>query len=338
MVEFIVILVILFFAGKYLLFNVRVNSVAFMIFAIVAISLKPALIPVSTLSVSLLVVNIIDCIRDIIIADEFYGEMSDGIDAQFAVKSLITVALLLLGIFVWDGNLIYTFILRVVFLCVINPVIEAKVRNDVEGKIEIGYPLPYNKWQYSHFRKERYYYKNLVERLFNNGTLVVNVETVFEERDASNKKLADNYPTDMLSKLARVLQNNKEEKERMKVYEKALSENTVYKHTAYVSSAFFEQYASKIARVLKTKNKAFSPWKIKELAELQDLNLTAPNGYVGDVKWSEYFIIKSLRKLVHDGVINDFDCSDDPLDNHVYGVEMTSHDASSDPRLSLDDD
>lgn len=338
MLELIIIIVLLVFGGKYILFNVKTNSVIFIIFGVVAISLNPPLIPISWISITLLILNAIDCIRDIAIADEFYGKMSDGIDAQFATKSLMTVALLLLGIFVWDKNLIYTFIPRVVFLCIVNPIIAAKVRDDVQGKIEIGYPLPCNKWHYSLSRKERYYYQKLVKKLFDNGKLVANVETVLEERDVSSKKLSDSYPKTILSRVASVFQNNKETKEKTKRIEEELSEKVIYRHTAYISSAYFEQYASKIARVLKSKKASFSPWKIKELVELQDLHLTAPSGYIEDVKWSEYFIIKSLKQLVHDGVIKDFKCSDEPLDNHVYGVEMISRDASNDPRLALDDD
>ncbi len=338
MVELTIILVLLFFGAKYIFFNVKVNSVIFMLFGIVAISLKPPLIPISRLSVVLLAINIIDCIRDIAVADEFYGAMSDGIDKQFAIKSSTTVALLVLGWLVWDRTLIYIFIPRAVFLCTIYPFIAMKVKEDVQGKIEIGYPLPYNKWQYSCSRKECYYYQKLVKWLFDNGKLVTNVEIVSEERDVSSKKLSDSYPKTIFARVTSALQNDKETKTKIKNAEEKLSQKVMYRHTAYISSAYFEQYASKIAKVLESKKASFSPWKIKEFIELQDLNLNAPNGIVEDVEWSEYFIIKSLRQLVRDGIIKDFKCSDEPLNNHAYGVTMTSRDASSDPRLSLDDD
>ena len=338
MAEFIIIIALLIFGGKYILFGVKVNAIIFILFGIVAISLKPPLIPISWVSVILLAVNIIDCIYDIVIANEFYGDLSDGIDKTFAVKSLSTVALLLLGWFVWDRALIYTFIPRAVFLCIVHPAIAVKVQVDVQGKMEIGYPLPYNKWQYSRSRKVCYYYQKLVKKLFDNGKLVANVETVCEEYDVSSKKLSNSYPKTIFARVARVFQNNKEVKMKTKSIEEKLSKKSMYRHTAYISSAYFEQYASKIARVLESKKASFSPWKIKELIELQDLNLTAPNGYIEDVEWSEYFIIKSLKQLVRDGVIKDFKCSDEPLNNHAYGVAMTSRDASNDPRLSLDDD
>lgn len=337
MVELIIIIGVLFFVGKYILLNVRVNSVIFILFGIVALSLRPPLIPISWVSIILLAINIIDCIRDIAIADKFYKDMSDGIDKQFAIKSLTTVALLLLGWFFWDRTLIYAFIPRIVFLCIVDPLIAMKVKEDVQGKVEIGYPLPYSKWRYSRSVKECYYYQKLVKRLFDEGKLVANRETVMEECNESRKKLSDKYPKTIVARVMRTIKNDKEIKEEINNVTTKL-DNAVYRHTAYISSAYFEQYASKIARVLKNKNAAFSPWKIKELIELEDLNLTAANGYVGDVEWSEYFIIQSLKQLVRNGIINDFKCSDEPLNNHAYGVAMTSRDASNDPRLSLDDD
>ena len=71
---------------------------------------------------------------------------------------------------------------------------------------------------------------------------------------------------------------------------------------------------------------------------MEDLKLTAPNGYTGDVKWSEYFIIKSLKQLVHNGIINDIGSNlDEPLYNHAYGVQMKSNNCDNDPRFALDD-
>ncbi len=338
MAQFIIIAVIvLFFLSKFLLFNVKVNSVVFMIFGIVAITLDPPLVPVSEFSFVLVSVNIIDCIRDLVVSYKFYRHSDSGIDGQFAVKSLLTVALALLGWFVWDKSLIYMFIPRAVFLCIVHPLMALSVWNDIQGKIEIGYPLPYVKWQYSPSKKICYFYQKLITKLYDDGKLVANTETVIEERNLSNKRLSDSYPKSKFSKIASFLQN-KETKEKIKKIKDELNEDNTYRHTAYISSAYFEQYADKIERALKMQSSSFSPWKIKELSELSDLNLTTSNGYDGDVKWSEYFIIKSLKKLVRDGVITDFKCSDDPLDNHVYGVHMTSHNADSNPLLALDDD
>lgn len=334
MAELIIIIAVLVFCGKYILFNVKINSVIFMILGIVALSLKPPLIPVSTLSVILLVINIIDCIRDIAVSNDFYRSMEYGLDTQFVIKSLSTVALILLGWFVWDKNLIYAFLPRALFLCVINPIIAIKVMFDINGKMEIGYPLPYNKWQYSNSRYECYYYQKIIKSLFDKGELVANIDTVTEERDLSNQKYSKSYPKTILSKITNFF--NKETKAKMEEIEEEL--NNTSKHKAYISSIYFEQYANIIVKALKAKKTTLSPWKIKELIELKDLNLTAPNGYTGDVKWSEYFIIKSLKQLVRNGVINDIGNNiDEPLSNHAYGVQLKSNNCDNDPRFSLDD-
>ena len=62
--EFILILIVVFFLGKHLLFNVKINTVIFAIFSIIALTLNNPLIPVSGLSIILLIINLVDCIVD----------------------------------------------------------------------------------------------------------------------------------------------------------------------------------------------------------------------------------------------------------------------------------
>lgn len=330
MIELIIILAILIICGKHILFNVKVNSVIFIILGIASVSWKPPFLPVTNISIVLLALSIIDCIRDIAISDNFYRSLEYGFDSQYVVKSLTTVALILFGWFLWNKNLVYALFPRVIFLCIINPAIAIKVNHDVNDKVKLGYPLPYNEWQYSDSRKERYYYKKIIKRLYDNGTLVVNIDVIVDEKEKSNNKYSQNYPKTIIAKFIRLF--SKDTIKEMKNIENELSDTVLIKHAAYISSAYFEQYADKIAKVLKSRQGTFSPWSIKNMVELRDLNLNAQSGHAGDVKWSEYFIIKSLKQLVRSGDINDEDYNDnDPLNNHAYGVQIKSNSLDDNP-------
>lgn len=330
--ELIIILVILFFCGKHILFNVRLNSVIIMILEIVAVSLRPPLIPMTNLVLMLLALNIIDCIRDLVVAGDFYRSMDYGLDSMFVIKSLMTVASGLLGWFLWGHNLIYVLIPRAAFLCCVYPAIAIDVRLDVSDKVTVGYPLPYSKWHYSKSRKSCYYYEKLVKKLYDNGKLVSNADIIDAERDISNAKYAKAYPKTKLEKIANFF--NKEHKNEMATIEKALDNKTLIYHAAYINSDYFELYADKIAAAIKANGGKFlSPWKIKELADLNDLHLNEMNGYNSDVKWSEYFIIKSLKQLVKEGKLKDhsYYSENNPLENHAYGTKEKKNDLTNNP-------
>ena len=339
MVELILIIAALVFGCKYILFNVKINSIIFIIFGILAISLKPPLVHISGFSVILILIAVADCIYDMAIADKFYKNMSDGIDGYFAAKSLATAALFLLGWFAWDKTFIYAFLPRVVFLCIIQPIIAANVKDDVRSKMESGYPLPYSKWQYSSSEKENYYYQRFIQQLFDEGKLVTNIKTVIRERDISRKRLDKSYP----QKFIDVFRNTEQKKKRKEI-EAVLSDNVIYKHAAYINSEVFKQYGQRIEAVLNSRRSSYCPNVIKKFPELQDLHLTAPNGISADVEWSEYFIIDALKKLIKDGAaVKDFQDSGNPetedqtersnypLDNHIYGTKIKSNNRDNDP-------
>ena len=336
MLNAIIAIIILYFAGKYLLFHPKVNSIVFLILIAIAVTLRPALIQFNFISGLLLFLNVVDCIHDFVIANDYYDDISDNIDSSFAIKSLSIIALILLGWFLWNRNLIFALLPRAIFICLVFTSERATVKNDVNDKMIVGYPLPYNKWLYNSSKKICYHYNIIVKALFDSGALVANVEVVEEEFNKSNKKLEEIYPKRFIEKVFYVF--NKEEKEKIKQIKNKLSDTAASRRTAYISSAFYEQYSSKIAKALKERNAPFSPWKIKEFIELKELNLTVPNGQGQNIEWSEYFIIKSLKQLVEKGVINDYNISDNPLDNHVFGVHMKSRNLSNDPRFAIEDD
>lgn len=330
--ELIIVLAILFFCGKHILFNIRLNSVIIMILEIVAFSLRPPLISMTNITFLLLALNIIDCIRDLVVANNFYRSLDYGLDSMFVIKSLITVAFGLLGWFLWGHNLIFVLLPRAVFLCCVYPVIAINVRLDVSDKVTVGYPLPYSKWHYSNSRKSCYYYEKLVKKLFANGKLVTNIDTIRDELDISNAKYAKAYPKTKLEKITNFF--NKEHKKNLVAIEKALDNKTMIYHAAYINSEYFEQYADKITAAIKANGGKFlSPWKIKEMADLNDLHLNEKNGYNSDVKWSEYFIIKSLKQLVKEGKLKDhtYYSENNPLENHAYGTKEKKNDLTDNP-------
>lgn len=333
--ELIIILAILFFCGKYILFNVRLNSVIIMILEIVAISLKQPLIPTTNFALLLLALNIIDCIRDLIVANNFYRSMDYGLDSMFVIKSLITTISGLLGWFLWEHNLIYALLPRAAFLCFVYPIIALNVKLDVNDTVIVGYPLPYSKWHYSNSRKSCYYYEKLIKKLFDNGKLVTNIDVINYERNISNDKYAKIYPKTKSEKIINFF--NKERKEEMKIIENELDDKTLIYHAAYINSEYFEKYADRIAAALKANGGKFlSPWKIKDMVELNDLHLRERNSYNNDIKWSEYFIIKSLKQLVKEGKLKDhtYYSENNPLTNHAYGTKEKKNDLTNNPAFT----
>lgn len=315
----LIVIGILIFLGKHILFNPRVNSIITIIcIAIFVIVGNPNAIMV-------FIIPIIDCILDIIRAESYYEDVEVDIDKLYMIKSLTSIPTLGLA--------------RAIFLLIVNPLISRSVSSNIKKKMAAGCPLPYRIDNYSNLAAKDYYYGRYINRLEKDGLLVSNIETVKVETNISKRKLANLYPKKIMEKIVDFFAGDKEQKDLRKEAEKTLDDNSTVWHMAYISVDYYEQYQSKISEAILQRKKIFSTHTIKAFEELKSLNLTAPVGKKKiSTKWSDYFIIQTLNPFVENGAIIDARCSDEPLNNHQYGLEMISRNANDIPGLALDDD
>ena len=318
-----VVIILLILLGKYILFSPRVNSVITIIWFAIIVIHAPG-------SIVLIIIPIIDCIRDIMIAEDYYEDLEIGIDKLFMIKSLTSI--LTLGF------------ARVIFLFIVGPIISRSVSSDIKKKIAAGQPMPY-KSLYSKLKARNYYYAKKINMLEQEGVVIANIKTVDDEANIRRKKFDELYPEKLLAKLTDMVAGDKEIKEKRKEAEKKLKPWSIKECYAYLSFAVFEQYPKLISEVMSKKG-TYSPSVIKDFKELKDLQLPLVfnSGNDKSMEWSEFFIIQALQPLVADGIFEDNDFSDnDALNTHAYRyskseVPMPSIDASNDPLLALDDD
>lgn len=334
--EIIIALIIIIFLAKYIFFDVKINSVLFLIASVVMFFWKPEFFPNTGIALVLLILNAIDCIRDVVVSYDYYGNGSKKMDGMYALKSLSSVILIIVGCVSADRNLALAFIPRAVFLLLIYPIEYLKVSSDVNSSLEAGLPIPVYFSHYSSSRKDRYWYNKVINSLLENNKIISNEDTVSEEVKCSEDKLSKNYPEGMLNELLLSV-FDKQKKEKLNQIKEKLKDYNVYKHVAYVSKEFYAEFGDKLYAVIVGKKAPYSTNVIRTFPELKMYKLNSPNGISGDTEWSEFFISKILNGYVKKGKLKDFTCSDEPLDNHAYGVSIKSHNASDDPRLALDD-
>lgn len=316
----VVILILAILLGKYILFSPRVNSGITMIWLVLIVIREP-------IAIILIIIPLIDCIRDIIIAKDYYEDLEIGIDKLFMIKSLTSILTLSFA--------------RVIFLLIVGPIIAHSVSSDIQKKIKEGRPLPY-KSLYSKLQAKNYYYAKKIEMLEQKGIIISNIITVDNEADIRRKKLDGLYPKKLLDKMADMVAGDKEIKEKRKEAEGKLKPWVLKKYYAYISADVLAQYQKIIIEVMSKKG-PYSPSVIKDFKELQLLrDVNGGKAKSGD--WREFFVIQVLNPLVAVGVFEDNDFSDnDALNTHVYRyikseVPMKSIDANNDPLLALDDD
>lgn len=326
----IIVIGIIILLGKHVLFNPRVNSIIGIICYILLISLAwRREIGISIIAIILISIAIIDCIRDIIIAENYYEDIEIAVDKLYMIKSLTSI--LTLGF------------ARVIFLLVVGPLLSYSVSSDVKRKIQSGYPLPHSSC-YSRLEAKNYYYAKRIDRLEKEGAVISNIKTVNSEAKIRRKKLDSLYPEKLLAKMADMVAGDKDMKAKRKEAEAKLNSYSLKKCYAYLSSSTFERLPQLLSEVM-SKKPPYSVSYIKNFEELKALNLTI--SFVSydnkNTDWSEYFIIQALQPLVSDGTFQDFDWNDnDPFDNHVYQytksvVQMKSIDGDTDPLFALDD-
>ena len=359
--EILIAIVILYFCIKYVLFHVKINSVVCLLMYIgltvaIIVANQRAPLQLGIIFWILLLLNIADCIRDLVVADEYYENISDEIDKLFAVKSVST-AVIIIGIVIFlfvvgclplrGGqnasfrpyiNLLYIpLIPRAFFFLVIYRFQKTRVLQAINEKIKNDAPLPSLSWCFSNSKSAQYYYKTLMSTMSKSLDLVSNDAVVNREWNASRAKLDAKESKKLKDKI--VMNLTQEGKKALAAMDYADNELNCYgSYKAAISRDVYNRYAEEILPVLKAKNGAFSPGDIKAFPELKHLNFYQSNGMVSNSKWADFFIIGILQEYAKNGLINQYDFSDKPLENHQYGVSVKSRNASDDPRLALDDD
>ena len=318
----IVVIFVIVCLGRHILFNPRVNSV------ITIIALAILVIRTEPIMILLIIISVIDCVRDIVRAEDYYEDIEISIDRLYMTKSLLSI--MTLGF------------VRAAFLLIVYPILYISVSSDIKRKVAAGLPMS-NESQYSKLELKNYYYGKQISKLEENGIVISNKRTVDAEAFIRRKKLERLYPEKFIASLADMVSGDKDMKEKRRIAEDKLKSYTLHRYYAYLRPDIFDQYPRLITEAMSSKGK-LSTQIIKQLDELKDLNLTLSFGYgvYQNNYWSEYFIIQALNPLVADGTFEDDDLNDkDPLDNHAYRYTkstktMPSIDGDNDPRFVLD--
>lgn len=329
---------------KLALYSPIVNSI---IYIILAIFVVPKNYPASLI---LIILVIIDCIRDIKIWKNFYNyhdaDFVYGRDKLFNLKSLLGIGFILPTWILTRSlplALLISMIPRGIFLIIVYPFISLLIMMGIRKKMQAGYPLNCNIGKTSLYipessilisqmfeKPKAYYYDKHVYMLWRKGKLKLNVVIRENEFNISKKKFIGPSPKSKLIKFYNKISHKD-------LYNELAAVIHIKRFTpAYLSTKFYKKYPQRIGTVMLTKG-TVSPWKIKEFEELKDLNLTIP--LENDNSWSEPFIIEALEELVAEGIIEDLNLSDEVQINHTYRhveskVEMKSIDLSD----FLDDD
>ncbi len=315
---------------KYVLFHPRTNSVVGIICLLWL--LISVYIPLNISGFAFLIVfliPIIDCIRDIIIAPEYYeSDLELEIDKLYVIKSLTSLFTLGLA--------------RNIFLLVVDPLISASVRRGLKQELHMGRELKGGSSRSILLKARRYHFQKQIKKLVKKGLAVSNGETVKTEREYARKKLEGLYPKKFMDKLIETVAGEQDAKKKRERAEAILR----YEYGAsYLPTTTYEKIPGLVMEAMSGRGRCPLP-EIKYFPELQRLGLVAPDDAkrVCAYLWFDYFIIQALRPHVLEGTFEDNDFNDnDPLDCHAYYYSqstkaMPSIDADDDPRFALDDD
>lgn len=315
----IIVIALAIFLLKHILFNPRLNSVLNIIgfAALIVLSWNT----VYSSAIIIFVIAIIDCIRDIVLAEDIYEDVDIAIDPLYAIKSILSI--LTLGI------------IRVIFLLIVVPCISLKASSAINRKLRSGYPLEYYgkcENQYDYFIERK------INKLEKKGKIISNEETMKSEMKKSRARLDKLYPEKFIGKVIDTVAGDKEMKKMRKYAESQINNSG----KAYVSKETFEKYPQALIDVMSKRSKC-SPADIRDFEELKAFHFDKQCEGDGR-KWAVYFIIQALQPLVESGEFTDEIISDkDVLDNHAYQyvnsmVQVNSIDGDNDPMFALDDD
>ena len=327
--------------GKYVLFDPRINSVLCIVTKCMQIGLIISGYAVANklwLGVFLVLspIIIISCIRDIVIAKKYYGNIEYGVDPLYRVKSLTSI---------------FTYgISRVVFLLIVDPYIYYSARSDLEKDLNRDRIIPYQDGQSTDngsFIKRHFYrqysmrYYEFANAKLASGEVLSNQWVIDAESQMSQNKLEKSYPKTFLEKAGEMFSDEgKEAKAGRENAEKEIPSIRTLK--AYVDTGFYNQCKLEMSEALKTRG-TLSPHNIAKLEELKCLNIFKNKNIFKIYNWIEYYVIFVMSSLVKEGIVEEFDLNDkNILENHQYkhimGVPMRSRNAEDNPLLALDDD
>ncbi len=318
----VVVIVIKYLIGAilYLLFNPRLNSVINIIGLIVLI----VLVWNTNYRAASIVfgIAIIDCIRDIKLADKLYESFFDPV---YVKKSLLTIFTLGLA--------------RVIFLFIIVPGYSHKASSDIKKALDEGLPMKYYESRKDEFVSNYWYFygKKLAE-LSENGTVISNAKTLHEEMAKSKERLEKMYPKKLMGKIVNAVAGSKEMKQ---MRDNAQNQIKYNRGKAYLSAEAFKKIPQAITDAM-SKRSLCSAAEIKDFKELKCLHFEEKID--NDTQWAVYFIIMALQPLVESGEFTDEIVNDnDVLDNHAYQyirseVKVNSIYGNANPLLALEDD
>ncbi len=334
----IIILVVigaLYYGGKYALLHPKVNSA--LAIAIRAIALMQALVQhtgVSFIGLLFMILVVLDCIRDLMIADEYYEKFDVRIDTLFMIKSIAS--------FLTGGWA------RALFFLFHNLYFNRYVKQDVDPLMRKNGMIPLNdqywgsvrlSYARKHFHKQYMWnFKKYMQQKIEEGAVLSNLDVVEQESQKSQNKVEEACPKTMAGKLGELFDGEMKEKRK-----RAESEIEKFpKYSAFVDRAFYDYCQKTIVDVLKTKSR-MSPEDILQLPELAQVTVLHKTPYPWDAMWAECFVVFLMAPLVADGTVIEYNNNDENLLEHhqywhVEGEPILVRDASEDPALALDDD
>ncbi|MBD5140940.1 MAG: hypothetical protein HDT25_05945 [Ruminococcus sp.] len=315
----IIVIALIVFLLKHVLFNPRINSVLNIVgfIALIVLSWNT---PYRS-AVIIFAIAIIDCIRDIVLAEDLYEDIEISIDPLYAIKSILSI--LTLGL------------IRVIFLLIFVPCVSLAASSAINRKLKSGYPFIEESSRGSNYS---YFEERKIDKLKARGKIVSNEETLKSEMRKSRARLDKLYPEKFVGKVIDVVAGDKDMKKRRKDAESRINNSG----GAYISKETFEKYPQALIEAMSQRS-VCSPSDIKDFEELRSFHFNEQCAGDGQ-KWAVYFIIQALQPLVEIGEFTDDILNDnDVLDNHAYqyvrsNVQMASIDGDNDPRLALDDD
>jgi hypothetical protein len=278
----------------------------------------------------MLVIALIDCVVDWIMApklyEDFYFEDSmDELDKFYIIKSLLST---------FTG-----FYARVVYLLVVDPIMYMRAKNNVNDMLENDLIIPNNDIITKYSKQNQGCMYVILDKYIKQGLVITNKEEVKEELKYSKAKLENSYPTKLIDKLIKLLNDNKEiKKEREKAEAEIKSENKLY---SYIECQFYQRCKQEFASVL-VSHGTLSPVDIIKLEDLQSMVFLNGKEFTDKEVTLKYYAISILNGLEKDGIVEKYDFGDGLLENHQYkhtnGLPMKSINADENPLLALDDD
>lgn len=310
-------------AIKYILFEPRLNSAISIIYIICIIAAGKK---VSGVWNVVLIVSIIDCICDIIIAKDYYENIECRVDPLYRIKSLASLFTLGLA--------------RSAFLLVIEPGIYCYARFDLKKIVKKEKVFPYpTEIVYSHCLQYRKYFNELLNKKLEDGTVLSNQEFLVQRAKLISEKLEESYPKNFVNKLIEMSPAGNESK--MKRWQAQIEIDSLSSIYAYIDSYFYNQCKQEISDKM-VNHSVLAPSGIVQKVELNCLKKINNKNIFQKDNWIEYFVEFVLNSLVQDGIFEKYDYSNSIWEiyqyKHVRGVDMLVRNADDNPDLALDDD